>query len=109
MYSLILKNTDDLAKVAEIMNDCIDQFSTIDIQANNDEFADTAKILSKLHHLSVIYFIFTALSISIVIGRGIFAMCCEVSEEPVRRSKPNDIELARIEEEKIATRKESGG
>ena len=67
------------------------------------------KITSKLHNLSVIYFICTAISISIVIGRVIFAMCCEISKPPVSRPKPNDIELARIEEEKIATRKESDG
>ena len=101
MHSLILKNTDYLAKIAEIVNNCIDQFSKMDIQANNNEFTDTTRILIKLQKLSVIYFVLTGISISIIVCRVIFAMSCEVPEESVRRSKPNDIELARAEEEKI--------
>ena len=40
LYNLILKNTDNLALIGDIINNCIDQLSTIDIQANNDEFAE---------------------------------------------------------------------
>ena len=40
LHNLIQQNTDNLAMIAGIINNCIDQLSTIDIQANNDEFAE---------------------------------------------------------------------